>query len=88
METVNSRNRLTIVLGAFVAMLVFPSIGLIAALIAQGMEPFDGSCLAAHLHGLAADLWAHVHGQCGLMARELATLLPDAFNHSRHGHDD
>lgn len=65
--------------------------GLLAALIAQGAQgtsPFDAACLAAHLHGLAADLWANVHGQSGLLARELATLLPDAFNHCRHGNHD
>ena len=57
--------------------------GLLAALIAQHMLPFEAACLAAHLHGLAADLWANVHGTSGLSARDLATLLPDAFNHCR-----
>ncbi len=57
--------------------------GLLAALMAQGMEPFDAACLAAHLHGLAADRWAAVHGGSGLTARDLATLLPDAFHHCR-----
>ena len=61
--------------------------GLLAALIAQGMLPFEAACLAAHLHGLAADLWANVHGKSGLTARDLATLLPDAFNHYRPASD-
>lgn len=56
--------------------------GLLAALIAQGLEPFDAACLAAHLHGLAADLWTARHGPSGLTARDLAALLPDAF--ARH----
>lgn len=57
--------------------------GLLSALIAQHTSPFEAACLAAHLHGLAADLWANVHGTSGLTARDLATLLPDAFNHCR-----
>jgi len=57
--------------------------GLLAALLAQHMKPFEAASLAAHLHGLAADLWATVHGTSGLTARDLATLLPDAFNHCR-----
>ncbi len=57
--------------------------GLLSALLAQGMRAFDAATLAAHLHGLAADLWANVHGHSGLTARDLATLLPDAFNHCR-----
>lgn len=57
--------------------------GLIASLMAQGMAPFDAAALAAHLHGLAADLWASRHGESGLTARDLATLLPDACNQWR-----
>ena len=57
--------------------------GVVAALIAQKLLPFEAACLASHLHGLAADLWATVHGTSGLIARDLATLLPDAFNHCR-----
>jgi len=57
--------------------------GLIAALIAQHLQPFDAAALAAHLHGLAADLWSGQHGPSGLTARDLANLLPDAFNQRR-----
>ncbi|MEX2215924.1 MAG: NAD(P)H-hydrate dehydratase [Phycisphaeraceae bacterium] len=54
--------------------------GIIASLLAQRMQAFDAAVLAAHLHGLAADMWSQVHGTSGLTARDLATILPDAFN--------
>lgn len=57
--------------------------GLIASLMAQGMNAFDAACLGAHLHGLAADLWRDQHGPSGMTARDLAQLLPDAFQHDR-----
>lgn len=57
--------------------------GLIAALIAQGMEPFDAAVLGVHAHGLAADRWAQQHGPSGLLVRELASLLPDVLNSLR-----
>jgi ADP-dependent NAD(P)H-hydrate dehydratase len=57
--------------------------GTIAGLVAQGMELFDAAVLGVHLHGKAADLWAAQHGQAGLLARDLAALLPDALNQHR-----
>jgi ADP-dependent NAD(P)H-hydrate dehydratase len=53
--------------------------GVIAALIAQGMTLFDAVTVGAHLHGLAADLWAARHGCAGLTARDLTLQLPDAL---------
>lgn len=58
--------------------------GVIASLIGQGMDPFDAAVLGVYLHGLAADLWAERHGTSGLTARDLANLLPDAFQQHRH----
>ncbi len=58
--------------------------GLIAALIAQAMTPFDAAVLGTHLHGLAADRWSAQHGRSGLTAPDLANLLPAAFNDHRH----
>ncbi len=60
--------------------------GLIAALIAQKMTPFDAAVLGVYLHGLAADLWVQQHGPSGLTALELARQLPDAFQ--RHRRDN
>lgn len=53
--------------------------GLVASLLAQGLEAFDAARLAAHVHGLAADSWAKRHGKRGLRALELADELPEAF---------
>ncbi len=57
--------------------------GAIASLWAQGTEPFEAACLGVYLHGDAADAWAAVHGPAGLLAMELAELLPDALNRRR-----
>jgi len=53
--------------------------GVIAALIAQGLDPFEAACLGAHLHGLAGDLAAEKFGQISLIATDLLTTLPEAF---------
>ncbi len=54
--------------------------GVLASLLAQGMEAFDAAVLAAHAHGAAADAWAERHGRAGLLARDLAERLPDVLN--------
>lgn len=53
--------------------------GLIGALVAQGLEPFDAARLGVHLHGLAGDLWAEQYGPRGLTAVDLARSLPRAM---------
>ena len=57
--------------------------GLVSALMAQGMEPFEAAVLGAYLHGRAADLWREAHGPSGLTARELADRLPSAMQERR-----
>ncbi|MEO0964255.1 MAG: NAD(P)H-hydrate dehydratase [Planctomycetota bacterium] len=53
--------------------------GLTAALLASSVPAYDAACLAVWLHGAAGDLWAHRHWDRGLIARDLADLLPYAF---------
>lgn len=53
--------------------------GLIAGLIAQGMEPFPGAQLGAHVHGLAGELGCDTVGEHGLIATDLLEYLPPAF---------
>jgi NAD(P)H-hydrate epimerase len=53
--------------------------GLIAALIGQGMEPFDASRLAVYAHGLAADRLSKSIAAVGYLAREVADALPHAL---------
>jgi ADP-dependent NAD(P)H-hydrate dehydratase len=57
--------------------------GIIAALIGQGLSPFDAAVLGAYLHGLAGDIAAQQLGQVSLMSRDLIAFLPEAFR--RHG---
>lgn len=53
--------------------------GVIAALLAQGMAPFEAAVLGAHLHGRAGDLAAAVTGERSLIATDLLDHLQDAF---------
>lgn len=53
--------------------------GLIAALLAQGMQPFAAAQLAAHLHGLAGDIAAEQLSQPALIASDLPQFLPAAW---------
>jgi len=57
--------------------------GLIAALLAQGLAPFEAAALGVHLHGLAGDLAAAELGQVSLTAADLLDYLPAAF-HKHH----
>jgi NAD(P)H-hydrate epimerase len=45
--------------------------GVVAGLLAQGMEAFEAAAAAAWLHGAAADLFG-----LGLVADDLLNLLP------------
>ncbi|MDY7009519.1 MAG: NAD(P)H-hydrate dehydratase [Planctomycetota bacterium] len=53
--------------------------GLIAALIGQGMDILEASCLGVHVHGLAGDLAAEKLGQTSLIASDLPDFLPEAI---------
>lgn len=53
--------------------------GVIAGLIAQGMSLYDAARLGAHIHGLAGDLVAKELGGASLIATDILTQLPDAF---------
>lgn len=53
--------------------------GLIAALLAQGMTPFEAARLGAHLHGLAGDLAAAELSRHGLIASDLPRYLSKAW---------
>jgi ADP-dependent NAD(P)H-hydrate dehydratase len=53
--------------------------GVIAGLLAQGLEPFDAAQLGVYIHGLAGDLAADGLGQVSIIARDLIRYLPEAF---------
>jgi NAD(P)H-hydrate epimerase len=58
--------------------------GMIAALVGQGLSPFDAARLAVYLHGMAGDIAAREVGPISLMATDLLTALPAAFR-KHHG---
>lgn len=53
--------------------------GIITALVAQGLSPWDAARLGVHVHGLAGDLAAAKLGQVSLIASDLIGFLPAAF---------
>ncbi|RPF42681.1 NAD(P)H-hydrate epimerase [Thermodesulfitimonas autotrophica] len=52
--------------------------GVVAALIAQGLDPFRAAAAAVHLHGRAGDLAAGETGEMGLTAGDICRFLPAA----------
>ncbi|CAN5650957.1 hypothetical protein BH18CHL1_BH18CHL1_05400 [soil metagenome] len=55
--------------------------GIIGALLAQGMAPFDAACAGVWLHGMAAVDWRSRHGDAGLAASDLPPLIPAMRRH-------
>ncbi len=53
--------------------------GIIAALVAQRLSPWEASRLGVHVHGLAGDLAAARLGEVSLMASDLVDFLPEVF---------
>jgi len=53
--------------------------GVLVALLAQGMEPFDAAKLGCYLHGLAGDLAAKETGEVSLIASDLLSAIPTAM---------
>jgi ADP-dependent NAD(P)H-hydrate dehydratase len=53
--------------------------GVIAALLGQGLEPFEAAQLGVHVHGMAGDRARDAHGEVGLIATDLLDYLPAAF---------
>jgi NAD(P)H-hydrate epimerase len=49
--------------------------GILAA-VACAAPPFEAACAAVYLHGLAGDAWRDAHGDRGLLASEIADMLP------------
>ncbi|MEK7216559.1 MAG: NAD(P)H-hydrate dehydratase, partial [Chloroflexota bacterium] len=59
--------------------------GIIAGLMAQGASPFDAASAGVYLHGAAGDSFARAHGDAGLLASDLCTLLPDVMSDIKAG---
>jgi NAD(P)H-hydrate epimerase len=59
--------------------------GLVAALLAQGLEAFAAAQVGAYVHGLAGDLVKTARGEVGMIASDLVDHLPRALNHLAMG---
>jgi NAD(P)H-hydrate epimerase len=53
--------------------------GVIAGLLGQKLGRWEAARLGVHVHGLAGDLAAKEFGQVGMVASDLLTYLPRAF---------
>ncbi|MCE9628198.1 MAG: NAD(P)H-hydrate dehydratase [Candidatus Eisenbacteria bacterium] len=53
--------------------------GILVALLAQGLAPYDAARLAVHVHGLAGDTLAQARGGIGMAASDLIDGLPAAL---------
>lgn len=53
--------------------------GLLGALLAQGLPPFDAACLGVHVHGAAGDLVAQRLSQAGLTAEDLPLAIAEVL---------
>ena len=60
--------------------------GIIVALLARGIDPFDAACAGVYLHGFAGDLLKEEMGDTGLAANDLAEKLPVAITRLRANH--
>ncbi|MHC5540903.1 NAD(P)H-hydrate dehydratase, partial [Singulisphaera rosea] len=55
--------------------------GVIAALIAQKLPPFEAAQLGVYIHGLAGDIARDQNGEIGMIAGDIVDVLADAFYH-------
>jgi len=53
--------------------------GIVGALLAQGLDPYDAACLAAYVHGTAGDLAAEACTQTAMKAGDIIEMLPHAW---------
>ncbi|OGE65121.1 NAD(P)H-hydrate dehydratase [Candidatus Daviesbacteria bacterium RIFCSPLOWO2_02_FULL_36_7] len=62
--------------------------GVIAGLLAQGLNAFDAACVGVYIHGLAGDRIRERTGDAGALASELLPILPqvikDLVNKTEH----
>ncbi|MGH9420475.1 MAG: NAD(P)H-hydrate dehydratase, partial [Thermoanaerobaculia bacterium] len=57
--------------------------GMIAALLARGIDPFDAAIAAVYLHGFTGDMLKDEMGDTGLAAADLAERIPLAIKRLR-----
>ena len=57
--------------------------GIIGALLARDVDPFEAACCGVFLHGLAGDILKEEMGDTGLAATDLAERVPLAIQRLR-----
>ena len=53
--------------------------GIIAGLLAQGVDPVEAAAGGAYLHGYLGDMLFHEYGHVGFLASDLAEAIPEAL---------
>jgi hydroxyethylthiazole kinase-like uncharacterized protein yjeF len=61
--------------------------GVIAALLAKGLEPFAAACAGVRRHAAAGRVAAAEHGADGVIARDVVAALPRALENEHAGDD-
>lgn len=59
--------------------------GVIGGFLAQGYSPSDTCILGVFTHGLAGDMAADKKGEAGIIAGDIADLMPEAIKRILHG---
>jgi NAD(P)H-hydrate epimerase len=54
--------------------------GCIVGLMAQGLSAYDAAICGGYLHGNAGERWSNAHGDAGLLAGDLLSLLPSVIH--------
>ena len=54
--------------------------GMIAGLISQGLSPLESARLGVYVHGMAADQTAVAKGVIGILASDIAAVLPGLWS--------
>lgn len=57
--------------------------GCIAGFLAQGLKPYDASCVGVYIHGLAGEILKEKIGDAGSLASDLLPLLPKAIQQTQ-----
>jgi len=53
--------------------------GLLGALLARGMKPFEAACLGVHLHGKAGDVARDARGEHGMVASDIVDAIAEVL---------
>lgn len=58
-------------------------VGIIAGMLAQGLNFFDAACVGVYIHGMTGEVLKEKFGPSGAVASDLLPLLPGVIQHIR-----